>query len=207
MSVFRMAMLVSALTLAGCAEIPKGLHYVAVGASDALGVGAVPPTEGYVYRIRDALDRNKSGPVSLRLLAVPSAEANLLDGLVEAYLKNGDEPGLVTLWVGSNDLIAGRSAAAFEHDLTYMLGMMRERGIERVFIANIPNLSELPRFRTGSAGNVTGERVQAYNEAIERQAHRFGYAVVDLAERDIAAKTITTADGLHPNNEGHRLIV
>ena len=43
--------------LAACASSPEEIFYVALGASDAVGVGASPPTEGYVFRIQDELEK------------------------------------------------------------------------------------------------------------------------------------------------------
>ena len=53
-------LLLSAVSLSACAgprDRPIEFVYLALGASDATGVGAVPLTEGYVYLIKRDLDR------------------------------------------------------------------------------------------------------------------------------------------------------
>ena len=55
-----------ALGLGACAgsppEPPERIVYLAIGASDAAGIGAEPLTNGYVFRIADDLDRRGQHP-------------------------------------------------------------------------------------------------------------------------------------------------
>jgi hypothetical protein len=49
-----------ALQLSGCSTTSRSqedILYLALGASDALGIGASPLRNGYVYRIRDELEQ------------------------------------------------------------------------------------------------------------------------------------------------------
>ena len=71
---------VCCLFLAACGgskEKPIEYIYLAFGASDATGVGAVPLTEGYVYLIARELDRRVHG-VFLVNLGVPGARIDLI---------------------------------------------------------------------------------------------------------------------------------
>src|ERR671934_1211558 len=67
--------------LTGCpAKIPEKkieFVYLALGASDATGVGALPMTEGYVYLIKRELDTRMAG-VALLNLGVPGARVDLI---------------------------------------------------------------------------------------------------------------------------------
>ena len=49
------------------------LLYMAIGASDAIGVGATPLTNGYVFKIDEALD-DRDTDVHLLDLGIPSAK-------------------------------------------------------------------------------------------------------------------------------------
>jgi hypothetical protein len=72
--------LTCALTLSFCAgsrDRPIKFVYLALGASDAVGVGAIPLTEGYVYLIKRDLDRRMPG-VFLMNLGVPFARIDLI---------------------------------------------------------------------------------------------------------------------------------
>jgi hypothetical protein len=64
-----------ALQLSGCSATPRqqdDILYLAVGASDALGIGASPLRNGYVYRIRDELEKQTRRNVRLLNLAIPN---------------------------------------------------------------------------------------------------------------------------------------
>jgi hypothetical protein len=70
-----------AITLGGCAgspEPPERIVYLAIGASDAAGMGAEPLTQGYVFRIADELDEQVD-EVFLAPLAIPDANTEQLD--------------------------------------------------------------------------------------------------------------------------------
>ena len=75
--------------------------YVALGASDATGVGAVPMTEGYVYLIARELDRQLPG-VFLINLGVPGARIEPIKEQVRVAKQLGIKADLVTLWTGSD---------------------------------------------------------------------------------------------------------
>src|SRR5919106_1131400 len=97
------------LALAGCAGgalDDEDILYTAVGASDAVGIGATPLTNGYVYLIRDALE-DSGKEVELINLGIPAANTDPIEDAVQAFLQTGAEPSLVTIWVGANDIIDG----------------------------------------------------------------------------------------------------
>jgi lysophospholipase L1-like esterase len=97
-------------------EQPGRLVYLAIGPSDAAGVGAEPLTNGYVFQIADELDQ-RIDEVFLAPLAIPGAGTAQLDAALEQLLATGVEPGLVTVWTGANDLIRGEDADDFEGEL------------------------------------------------------------------------------------------
>ncbi len=64
-----------ALQLSGCSATSRqqqDILYLAVGASDALGIGASPLRNGYVYRIRDELEQQTRKNVRLLNLGIPN---------------------------------------------------------------------------------------------------------------------------------------
>src|SRR5918912_1475320 len=90
------------------------LRYTALGASDAVGIGAFPPTRnGYVYRVRDGLERQLGRAVELVNLGIPGAEIRAIETALDASLRLGNRPTVVTLWTGPNDVVAGADAAEF----------------------------------------------------------------------------------------------
>jgi acyl-CoA thioesterase I len=204
-----LAVALSGAGLAACAgdrpESPERIVYVAVGASDAAGVGADPITRGYVFRIADELDE-RVDEAFLANLGVPGANTEQLDEALELFLRSEVEPDLATVWTGANDVIEGRDADDFADDLEAIFERLRDRTDGVIVAANIPDLTQLPRFRDDPDDDVTRERIEEFNEAIAEQAGDYGVLLVDLYDEPVEDDLVSDRDGFHPNNEGHRRI-
>jgi acyl-CoA thioesterase I len=196
-------------SLVACAdgrpEQPDRLIYLAIGASDAAGLGAEPLTNGYVFQIADELDE-RIDQVFLAPLAIPGADTAQLEAALQRLLETEVEPGLVTLWTGANDVIRGGDVDDFEAALEEIFEHLRERTDGVIAVANIPDLTELPRFRENPDEDVTRQRIEAFNEAIAEQAADHDALVVDLYSKPVEDDLVSDEDGFHPNNEGHRRI-
>lgn len=179
------------------------LVYMAIGASDALGIGASPITNGYVFRIEDALDDPNTN-VQLVNVAVPDATTDTIADAVQLTLQTGVEPDLVTIWVGANDLTAGIDPLQFEADLHNLLQEFDGSGAT-VAIADLPDLTQLPRFRENPSSNVTNERIDALNQAIAAEAEEHGAVLVQLSD-ELVDERFVSDDGFHPNDAGHAAI-
>ena len=203
------AVAVSGVSLMACAndspEPPQRITYVALGASDAAGVGADPISRGYVFRIADELDQ-RVDEAFLANLGVPGANTEQLDQALELFLSSQVEPDLATVWTGANDVIQGRDADDFEGDLDDIFGRLRDRTDGVIVAANIPDLTELPRFRDDPDDDVTRERIEEFNEAIAARAEDHDVLLVDLYSEPVEDDLVSDRDGFHPNNEGHREI-
>lgn len=191
--------------LAACASSPDEISYTALGASDAVGIGAIPPTEGYVFRIQNELEEQVDD-VPFVNLGLPGADVAAIENTLDSFLVLGREPDLVTLWTGPNDVIRGDDPEDFEGDLEDILAQLRDETDAVIVMANVPELTELPRFEEEPDPDVTEARVEAFNGAIERQADEFNVSIVDLHEEGIEEDLVSDIDGFHPNNEGHRRI-
>ncbi len=204
-----LVVLVCWIGLFACVKVPREQQiefvYLALGASDATGVGALPLTEGYVYLIKDELDRHLPG-VALLNLGVPGARINLIKEQVRLAVQVGTKADLVTLWTGANDLIHGDGVAKFQEDLRFILQHLRERVSKVIIVANLPDLTQLPRFRSNPDPAVNLERVSAFNRAIEEEARAAGAPVVNLFAQPVRDDLVFDLDGFHPNDAGHREI-
>jgi lysophospholipase L1-like esterase len=189
----------------GQREKPIEFIYLALGASDATGVGAVPLTQGYVYLIARDLDRRMPG-VFLMNLGVPGARIDLIKEQVRVAKKLGTKADIVTLWTGANDLVNGDDSKTFQDDLRAVLGIVKGDVSSRIVVANLPDLTKLPRFRAVSNPSVTAERIAAFNRAIEEEAKAVDASLVDLFARPVRDDLVFNVDGFHPDNEGHREI-
>ena len=197
------------VSLASCGSGPREKKiefvYLALGASDATGVGATPLTEGYVFLVKQELDRRIPG-VFLINLGVPGARIDLIKEQVRVAKQLGTKAQLVTLWTGANDLVHGDDPKTFRQDLRFILQTLREEVSSNIVIGNLPDLTRLPRFQQAPDPRVTLARVNAYNEAIAQEARDVKASVVDLFAQPVREELIFDVDGFHPNDAGHREI-
>jgi len=202
------ATLFCCLTLTACGgprEKKIEFVYVALGASDATGVGAVPLTEGYVYLIGRELDRRMPG-VFVVNLGVPGARIDLIKEQVRVAKQLGTKGNLVTLWAGANDLVNGDDPKFFQDNLRALLRMVKSDMSDKIVVGNLPNLTLLPRFKASPHPAVTVERVAAFNRAIAEESASVKASLVDFFAQPVREDLVFDVDGFHPNNAGHREI-
>lgn len=200
------ALVLSVPLLVGCGGETSGNDYLALGASDATGVGAEPLSRGYVFAIERGLT-DLGEDVVLENLGIPGATADEIEDVALQLANILDTPELVTLWVGSNDIVAGRTVEEFEGDLQAIFTKINDIKSDAtvVFVATVPDLTALPRFVEEPKPEVTTARIQAFNAAITRQAQSAGATILDFYAEPIEGFQISD-DGFHPNNAGHQRI-
>lgn len=181
------------------------IQYIALGASDAFGIGAEPITRGYVYRIKDGFE-DRGRKVNLLNFGIPTANSPAIKITEKATLKRDTEIDLVTIWTGANDLIAGDDVGDFKEDLEYILSRLRSKSNAFVVIMNLPDLTQIKRFRENPDKHVTVENVTAFNQAITRQAQKYKVPIVDFFKAAPGDMLVSKKDGFHPNNDGHQKI-
>jgi lysophospholipase L1-like esterase len=175
------------------------LAYAALGASETFGTGASPITNGYAYRLRDALHLTAA---QFADVAIPGT--TLADGY-QPELTNAlaIQPTIATVFFGANDIRAGVTLAHFTSDLTDMVSTLR-RVHAQVLIIGLPDLSFLPALRGSAAASSSS--VAAWNAAMQRVATLTGagFLSLDPFTTEITSHPEDIApDGLHPSNQGH----
>ena len=201
------ALLLTILLMTGCTNHrldEDAIQYMAVGASDAVGVGATPLSNGYVFRIEDALEAEDKN-VHLVNVGIPGANLEAIAQATKTALRLGANPDLVTIWVGANDLIDGVDPEDFEAVLDDLLDRLEDKEAF-IVIADLPDLTKLPRFREEPLETVTGRRIEAFNRIIHNQADEHDAALVRLSEEEVEDRYVSDIDGFHPNDRGHRRI-
>ena len=189
--------------------------YVAVGASDAVGVGARWPRREAWPRLlhRQAFGRptrfanlGVSGATVASALAVQVPRAEIL------------APDVVTVWLVVNDIAAGVPVDAYEGQLDELVRRLRRGGATRVLVGNCPYLDRLPAYLTWRATGVlpaseeANRIVDEYNAAIDRVVTGHDATLVDLRAAGLAARhagtepTLIARDGFHPSTSGHRAL-
>ena len=189
--------------------------YVAVGASETVGVGADDPaTQAWPRVLHDrALPGTRFVDVGVSGATVRDALAYQLPRALAA------RPDVVTVWLAVNDALSLVPVSDYERQLSTLVHALRQGGRTEVLVANVPPLDRLPAYRAClPESTVTSvpcllpvvpspsqvrATVARFNAAIAQVAAAQGAVLVDLSQqRDLAG--LTSSDGFHPSTRGHR---
>lgn len=200
---------------AATAPAPDPLVYVAVGASETVGVGAADPAREAWPRV--LRDRELPDATFVNVGVSGATVRAALDRQVAEAL--AAEPDVVTVWLAVNDLATLVPVADYERQLQRLVGLLRREGRTEVLVGNVPDLWRLPAYRACLPGAGRGDvpcglpavpaqgQVRAvvadFNAAIERVALAEGARLVDLSGEDDLTG-LTANDGFHPSSRGHR---
>lgn len=180
-------------------------RYVAIGASDTVGVGSSDPANGsWPARVAARLP----APTSYTNLGVSGSIASqAAREQLPAALSL--KPRLVTVWLAVNDLNASVSATDYGTALRSVVEPLVRGTDARIFVGSVPDLRTVPAYASQDQAGVLA-RITAYNAAIAALAAAFTdrVVVVDLFTGSAAlTSTITvSADGFHPSDDGYKLI-
>lgn len=192
--------------------VPPPVVYAAIGASDAVGVGAAHPnTEGYVPRLIAHL------PPHSHALNVGISGALLHEALTrELPQVIALQPTLVTVWLVGNDFRNCTPLTQYAADLDTLLSQLQTQTHAAVFVANTPDMSQLPYFKQGAPESpcLQGESsaqiralAQQWNDVINPIVTRHGATLVDLFNSDLAGHPeYIAADGFHPSSAGYEVL-
>ena len=180
------------------------ITYVALGASDAVGVGSnTPGSQGYVPLVAAHL------PKGSRLINLGVSGIRLHDALTEELpLAISTAPDLVTIWLVANDFVGHVSYNAYMRDLNTLLQELHTRTHARIVMANLPDLTRLPAFADSTAAQKAQmlQAIQQWNAGIAATATSYGVVLVDLfsqGSRLTAHPEYVSGDGFHPSAAGY----
>lgn len=185
--------------------------YVALGASDAVGVGAGRPAqEGWAPLVSAGL------PAGTRFVNLGISGATLDDVLDRQVPVAVDaSPRWITIWPGPNDLRNGVDLPTFAAQLDHLLDRLSQPGNSgdrnrRIVVLNLPDLRPVPAFARGNQ-DALDARVREWNAAIADAVRRHSpqAILVDLYARwpELAERAeYISADGFHPSSAGYRRI-
>ncbi|TMC14395.1 MAG: hypothetical protein E6J34_23700 [Chloroflexi bacterium] len=181
------------------------LSYVALGASDGWGTGAQDPDDD---NWPVDLTQKLGNQTHLVNLGIPGI--TLHDALnIELPVALDVHPDLVTIWLAVDDLLANTPIDSYAHDLEFLLIRLQSSFPHvHIALANIPDLTLLPRFRTDDQNTVHSLQLQVitYNVSIENVAQRHQVVLVDLYKQwgVIAGHPeYISSDGFHPSTLGY----
>lgn len=176
------------------------ITYVAVGASDAFGIGTrIPDQDNWPTVLASAL-----GPsVHLVNLGIPGATAEVANR-DEVPLALVAQPDIITVFVGVNDLDEGVALDTFRTQMVTLLTTLTAETSARIYVGNLPDLSLLPHFAAADPAQLRAE-VHTWNAVIADVANSDGAVVVDLFDGwgELAKHPeYISADGFHPSSLG-----
>lgn len=190
----------------------RPLVYVALGASDAVGVGASSPDRGYVSLLARRLRQYYAPARDVVTHNLAVSGYTILD-IERDELPDAPHfaPDLVTLWTGGNDVVQSVEPEDFQRALTHVLTALQRSGAA-VFVGMPPDLSLVPLIRAfppwlmpmGDPPAYAHRRSQELGNLVLRLAPLCGAYVVTLPmSRVLADPRLVAADGFHPSDAGH----
>lgn len=210
-------MLVLALLVGACSDDQPAAErndaerivYVALGASETVGVGAGDPTLAWPEAFR-----RTALPPDARFTSLGVSGSTVAAALEQQVPRAVElEPTLVTVWLNVNDLTRFVPPDTYEAQLRDLVRRLRRGGETTVLVANTPALDRLPAVtRFGLDAALIDGVVDAYNQAIDRVVRDEGAVLVDLHAASLAARAegkeagYISGDGFHPNAAGHEAV-
>lgn len=181
------------------------VRYVAIGASDTVGIGATDPTTG-------------SWPARVAALLPPgSAYVNLgVSGSVAIQAKDAQLPGaiaqkptVVSVWLAVNDMNATILPASYREALGAIVDALVAKTDAKIFVGNVPDLRGVPAYKDADKNTLLAQ-ITAYNDAIASVVKSGPGRVfaVDLftGSAGLVSTITVSGDGFHPSDEGYKLI-
>lgn len=181
------------------------IRYVAIGASDTVGVGATDPATG-------------SWPARVATLLPPgSAFVNVgVSGSIALQARTAQLPGalaqrptVVSIWLAVNDMNATIEPASFANELGAIVDALVPGTGAKIFVGNVPDLRSVPAYKDADKAALF-RLIGAYNAAIAGIAARYPgrVFVVDLftGSADLVSTITVSGDGFHPSDAGYQLI-
>jgi lysophospholipase L1-like esterase len=184
----------------------KPFAYVALGDSLTAGVGASDYTKTYGYSLTQSLHK-KYRYVAFTDLGQPGAKSrDVLDNQVTRAI--ADSPDLITVLVGTNDVLNHVDLKVFEKNLIEIVYPLIHKTHAKVIMMNIPYLGSnslvYPPYNM-----LLDWRVGQYNQVIEKVAQKYSLELVDLytpSKKAFAAdQSMYSVDQFHPSDKGYIL--
>lgn len=188
----------------GALDFNKPITYVALGASDAVGVGSkIPASQGYVPLIAAHLP-NGSHALNLGVSGILLHEA--LSRELPRVLSAS--PQLITIWLVANDFIDSVSYQSYIGDLNSLLSQLHTKTRARIVMANLPDITRLPALHNEASAQkaLILQAIKQWDRGIAQVAARYDVTLVDLL-RDGSELTdhpeYISNDGFHPSARGY----
>lgn len=172
-------------------EEPARAKIVALGDSLTAGFG-VELTESYPAMLQEKLTEDG---LSFRVINAGVSGETSSGTLSRLGWILSQEPHIVILVIGANDGLRGIDTILVEDNITKIIQQLRENGIVTV-------LGGMKMVR-----NLGDEYTRDFDAIYPRLANRFNLIFMPFFLEDVASESaLNQADGIHPNEQGYRVI-
>jgi acyl-CoA thioesterase-1 len=182
----------------------KALRYLALGDSYTIGTGASSESHNYPSILAARLSDLTTAKVAL---TNPAVNGFTTQDLIDNELGFVDRltPHLVTILIGVNDLVQGRTRDSYRKSLASIYDEVATLELEpgRVVAISIPNWSVVPAAADfGDPGRLR-QLTDAFNDLAHLEAQARGFTWVDITEVSTSrhgSPGWISADRLHPGD-------
>jgi acyl-CoA thioesterase I len=179
------------------------IRYLALGDSTGAGVGA--RDGGYVARLFKRIVGLRPGSALTNLCVSGATTSDVLQGQLARGAQ--EDPHLVTLGIGINDIGHGMSIGEFAKNYEEILGRLRRDTKAVIVVTNIPDISSAPRIPPVMRDEYH-QQIVAFNQKLQEIALRHDVSVFDIYsvthEQLSSHPEFFSEDGFHPSDEGYQ---
>ncbi|HKV86620.1 MAG TPA: SGNH/GDSL hydrolase family protein [Candidatus Dormibacteraeota bacterium] len=177
----------------------KPFRYLALGDSYTICTGSSDRSRAWPSIVAARLEKRLSGPVEL---SNPAVNGYTTLDLIrdELPLVERLRPQLVSVLIGVNDLVQGRTLAMYDSSLSEIYDALAGA---RVFAISIPRWDYTPAAAGFGGADHVGRLTRLFNDIAREQAVAHGFAWVDIGDASragIGSKGWIASDELHPGD-------
>ena len=176
------------------------IRYLALGDSYTIGTGASSESRNWPSIVARHLGEATEAEVELVNPAVNGyTTQNLIDKEL-GYLKRF-KPDVVSVLIGVNDLVQGRSEADYRKSLVVIYDAVAP--VERVACISIPDWADVPAARSFGKPDALRRRTAAFNAIARQESEMRGFTWVDITEvsrSGVGKAGWIAGDDLHPGD-------
>ena len=178
------------------------IQFLPLGDSYTICEG-VPAAQSWPTILTDNL--RKQG-MATELLGNPAVTGYTTDDLTREELPEIDKkkPNLVTLLIGVNDYVQGRTEKEFKVQLVNILDYIQNRlpDKSKLLLITIPDFSVTPNGKNYTHGRNAHKDIELFNQIIKSEAKKRKLPVADIFNSSLNMEkdpSLVCEDGLHPS--------
>jgi lysophospholipase L1-like esterase len=179
------------------AEATTPIRYLALGDSYTIGTGASDPSRAWPSIVASRLAEQTGRKVELTNPAVNGFTTLDLIRHELPYLAQV-QPELVTILIGVNDLVQGRTPDQYLESLKQIYDEIAELHVAAV---SIPDWSFVPAAAEFGGQDLVGRLTDLFNKVARKEASARGFAwidITDVSRSQVGSPGWISSDQLHP---------